>query len=116
MTIARRTLLALAVTATLAGCVAYYPTYPTTAPGPPKYDQAFDAALNAATDSGVNVTTADRATGRIIGSKGGAGVTITLQQQGDGSVRVAFNAPDSKQTNPTLAEQLNGAYQRRMGR
>lgn len=113
MTTARRTTLALLLAASLAGCVAYYPT---TAPGPSKYDQSFDAALNAAADSGVTVTTADRATGHIIGSKGGAAVTISLQRQGDGSVRIAFNAPDSKQTNPPLTEQLNSAYQRRMGR
>lgn len=113
MTTARRTTLALLLAATLTGCVAYYPT---TAPGPSKFDQAFDAALNAASDSGVNVTSADRATGRIAGSKAGAAVTIDLMRQGDGSVRIAFKAPASTQSNPTLAEQLNNAYQRRMGR
>lgn len=113
MTTTRRTALALLLASTLSGCVAYYPT---TAPGASKFDQSFDAAMNAASDSGVTVTTADRASGRILGSKAGAAVTITLQQQADGSVRVAFNAPESKQTNPTLTEQLYGAYQRRMGR
>jgi len=43
-------------------------------------------------------------------------VSITVQPQGDGSVRIAFNAPASQQTNPSLTEQLNNAYQRRMGR
>lgn len=115
MTMARRTTLTLLMAATLAGCVAYIPaTAP--APGASKFDQSFDAALNAAADSGVTVTTADRAAGRIIGSKAGATVTISVQPQGDGSVRIAFNAPDSRQINPTLAEQLNNAYQRRMGR
>lgn len=114
MTIARRAALALlTTTALLAGCVAYYPT---TAAGTSKFNQSFDAALNAASDSGVTVASADRASGRILGSKAGAAVTITLEQQADGSVRVAFNAPDSKQTHPTLTEQLYGAYQRRMGR
>lgn len=96
---------------TLAGCVAYAP-----APGTSRFDQSFDAALNAASDSGVIVASADRASGRIVGSKAGAAVTITLEQQTDGSVRVAFNAPDSRQTHPTLTEQLFAAYQRRMGR
>lgn len=113
MTIARRTTLTLLLAATLTGCVAYYPT---TAPGPSKFDQSFDAALNAATDSGVDVVAADRVTGRITGSKAGAAVSIDLTRQGDGSVRIAFRAPDSKQSNPSLAEQLNNAYQRRMGR
>lgn len=107
---ARRTTLTLLLAAALAGCVAY-PAAP-----PSKFDQSFDAALNAAADSGVSVSTADRATGRIIGSKAGAAVTIDLQRQADGSVRVAFNAPDARQTNPTLTEQLYNAYQRRMGR
>jgi len=116
MTTARRTTLALLLAAALGGCVAYYPTHPTTAPGPSKFDQAFDAAVNAAADSGVTVTSADRASGRIIGSKAGVPVSIDLMRQGDGSVRIAFNAPDSRQSNPTLPEQLNNAYQRRMGR
>lgn len=112
MTIARRAALALlTTTALLTGCVAYAP-----APGTSKFDQSFDAALNAASDSGVTVASADRASGRILGSKAGAAVTITLEQQADGRVRVAFNAPDSKQTHPTLTEQLFAAYQRRMGR
>ncbi len=115
MTTARRTTLVMLLAATLSGCVAYYPTT-MLAPGPSKFDQSFDAALNAATDSGVNVTSADRATGRIVGSKGGASVWIDLTRQSDGSVRIAFNAPDSKQSNPALTDQLNNAYQRRMGR
>ena len=113
MITARRTTLALLLAATLTGCVAYYPT---SVPGPSKFDQSFDAALNAATDSGVDVRSADRATGRIVGSKAGASVSIDLTRQGDGSVRIAFSAPESKQSNPSLAEQLNSAYQRRMGR
>jgi hypothetical protein len=31
-------------------------------------------------------------------------------------VRIEFSAPASTQSNPTLAEQLNLAYERRMGR
>jgi hypothetical protein len=101
--------------ATLGGCVAYYPAA-VPAPGPSTFDRSFDAALNAAADSGVTVTSADRASGRIVGSKAGAAVTINLQRQGDGSVRIEFGTQASTQTNPTLAEQLNLAYERRMGR
>ena len=115
MTTARRNTLVLLLAAALTGCVAYYPTT-MPAPGPSTFDRSFDAALNAASDSGVNVTSADRATGRITGSKAGAPVTIDLMRQADGSVRIAFTAPDSTQSNPTLAQQLNNAYQRRMGR
>lgn len=109
----RLALAALAVTL-LAGCVYYGPSpYPGS---PSTFDRAFDAAVGAARDSGVAVSVADRSTGRIAGTKAGAAVTINLLRQADGSVRVEFNAPDSPQTNPTLAEQLNMAYQRRMGR
>ena len=115
MTTARRTTLTLLLAATLSGCVAYYPTT-MPAPGPSTFDRSFDAAQNAAADSGVSVTSADRASGRIVGSKAGAAVTINLLRQGDGSVRIEFSAPASTQSNPTLAEQLNLAYERRMGR
>ena len=115
MTIARRTTLALLLAATLTGCVAYYPTA-MPAPGPSIFERSFDAALNAAADSGVSVTSADRTSGRIVGSKAGAAVTINLLRQGDGSVRIEFGAQGSTQSNPTLAEQLNLAYERRMGR
>lgn len=83
---------------------------------PSKYDRSFDAALGAAGDVGVEVRSADRATGRILGVKSGAAVTIELQRQHDGTVRVEFNAPDSTETNPKLGERWLSAYQRRMGR
>jgi hypothetical protein len=98
----------------LAGCV-YSGPYPYPG-GPSTFDRAFDAAVGAAADSGVAVSVADRGSGRIAGTKGGAAVTINVLRQADGSVRVEFNAPDSPQTSPTVAEQLNSAYQRRMGR
>lgn len=101
-----------------AGCVvAPYPdAYPTTVSTPPNFDRSWDAALGAAADAGVQVTGADRAAGRITGVKGGAGVTIELRRQADNSLSVSFNAPDSKETNPTLGERMAAAYNRRMGR
>jgi hypothetical protein len=105
-----------------AGCVvapypaAYPAVYPTTVATQPNFDRSWDAALGAAADAGVQVTSADRAAGRISGIKGGAGVTIELRQQADNSLRVSFNAPDSKETNPTLGERMAAAYNRRMGR
>ena len=114
-------LLRLAVIAALtllAGCVvAPYPaTYPTTVSTPPSFDRSWDAALGAAADAGIQVGNADRASGRISGSKGGAAVTIELRQQADNSLKVSFDAPDSKETNPTLGDRWLAAYQRRMGR
>lgn len=114
----RRRLLATAAVlagAVLSGCVYAPSPYPAST-SPSNYDRAFDAALGAAQDSGVTVTGADRATGRITGSKAGAAVWIDVQRQGDGSVRVAFNAPDARQMGPELPQQMEAAYQRRMGR
>jgi hypothetical protein len=101
----------------LAACVAYpYPPPYTTAPTPANFDRSWDAALGAAADAGVQISSADRATGRITGSKAGAQVVIMLLRQADGSLQVSFNAPDSRETNPTLNDRWLASYQRRMGR
>jgi hypothetical protein len=83
---------------------------------PPSFDRSWDAALGAAADAGVQVTRADRANGRITGTKAGAAVTIDLRQQADNTLQVIFNAPDSKESNPTLNDRWLTAYNRRMGR
>lgn len=99
----------------LAGCVvAPYPGYP--APGPSTYDRSWDAALGAASDAGIQVTSADRATNRITGVKAGAAVTIDLRPQADGTLQVVFNAPNATESNPTLNDRWLSAYHRRMGR
>jgi hypothetical protein len=98
----------------MAACVAYpVAPYP---PGPSALDRSWEAALGAAADAGVQVQSADRASGRIAGTKGGAAVAIDVQTRADGRIQVAFDAPDSKQSNPSLADQLSQAYNRRMGR
>jgi hypothetical protein len=114
--------LAPALLAVLAGCVvAPYP-YTVSTPPPtvtreaPSFDKSWDAALGAAADAGIDVTSADKAAGRIAGRKAGAAVTITLTRQLDSSLQVAFNAPDSKEANPSLNDRWLAAYQRRMGR
>ena len=115
--------LALAPLAVLAGCyVAPYP-YPTTVTAPPtvtreapSFDKSWDAALGAAADAGIDITAADKGAGRITGRKAGGAVTITLTRQPDNSLQVAFNAPDSKEANPSLNDRWLAAYQRRMGR
>src|SRR5436190_220726 len=58
------------------GCVVYEPV-PTYYPSPPTYDRAWSAALGALQDTGVAVTSADRATGVIRGTRAGATVTVT---------------------------------------
>ena len=99
----------------MAGCVAPYP-YAQPVATPSRFDQAWDAALGAAADAGIQVTNADRAAGRISGSKAGAAVAINLQSMADGRVQVRFDAPDARDTGPTLDQRWLAAYNRRMGR
>ena len=101
------------IVALLAGCVVAPYTTGTT---PPSFDRSWDAALAAAADAGIQVTNADRASGRIVGNKAGAAVTIELRPQPDSSLKLSFDAPASKETNPTLGERWAAAYNRRMGR
>ena len=103
---------------TLAGCVAYpYPdAVPTTVMTPPSYDRSWDAALGAAADAGVQITSADRASGRITGSKAGTAVTIDVVRLADGNVRVGLTVPGSSIADQALKEQWLAAYNRRMGR
>lgn len=107
--------LMLAAAGLLGGCVAYPYGEPVPAM-PSRYDQAWDAALGAAADAGIQVGAADRASGRIDGSKAGAAVSIVVQQLADGHVQVSFDAPAARETNPTLQERWLAAYNRRMGR
>ena len=83
--------------------------------GAAKYDRAFDAAVAAAGEVGIAVHTADRAAGRILGTKTGVDVSIWLQWQPNGSTKVEFEAPGSTEK-PKLGEQWLAAYNRRMGR
>jgi hypothetical protein len=115
----------LCASALLSGCVAIAPYYPwaptpatpvTTGTTPASFDKSWDAALGAAGDAGILISRADRANGRIAGTKGGASVTIDVQPQADKTLKVTFNAPDSKEASPTLGERWQAAYNKRMGR
>ena len=113
---ARLPALVLAAAALLSGCVVYpYGYYPAGAV-PASFDRSWDAALGAAAEAGIEVSSADRASGRILGSKAGAPVTIQLQPQSDGSLMVSFAAPTARDANPTLDQRWTSAYNRRMGR
>lgn len=108
--ITRATLNAALAGLTLAGCV-YYHAVPVSN-GPAAFDRSWNAALGAADDVGVAVSTADRTSGVIYGTTADSNVTIRVLTQADGRVRVEFNATG----NPGIADRLHGAYDRRMGR
>ena len=113
MKVTRRLLLvALSVVPVSAACV-YHEPAPVVVPS--KYDRSFDAALGAASDVGVAVRSADRNTGRILGTKAGTEVTIELKRQPNGTVQVEFS-PRTPAADPSLGDQWLAAYQRRMGR
>jgi hypothetical protein len=99
----------------LSGCVVSEPV-PTYVPSPSTFDRAWSAAVGAAQDEGVRVTSEDRARGVLSGSRGEQDVTINVQTQADGNVRVEFSARGPKGSDPGLAGRISRAYDRRMGR
>jgi hypothetical protein len=101
--------------ALLAGCVVYEPV-PAYYPGGSNFDRAWNAALSAVQDAGVQVASADPASGFIRGVKDDIDVTVTVARQANGSVRVQFDAKGQTQQDPGLADRFSRAYDRRMGR
>jgi hypothetical protein len=89
---------------------------PVAAPAPSAFDRAYNGALAAAQDVGIQVTSADPATGQIRGTRGGQPVSISVTQQPDGGARVQFDGPGATQREPDLATRFAQAYQRRTGR
>ena len=103
----------VAVLMTLTGCVVYEPA-PVPAPG--TFDRAWNAALAAAQDEGVQIVSEDRVNGVIKGYRAEQEVTINLRTQADGNVRVEISARGPKGSDPGLAGRISRAYDRRMGR
>jgi hypothetical protein len=99
--------------ALLAGCT-YYTAPP--APAPSVYDRAWSAALGGAQDVGVQVTSADPASGLIRGTKDGVGVTVLVARQADGGARVQLDTAGPTPRDPDLPSRFVQAYNRRMGR
>lgn len=97
----------------LAGCVVYEPV---PAPAPSAFDRSWSAALAAAQDEGVRITSEDRASGLIRGFRDEQEVTINIRSQADGSARVEIGARGPKGSDPGLAGRISRAYDRRMGR
>jgi hypothetical protein len=78
------------VAALMAGCT-YYQAVPAAPSGPSTFDRAWSAALGAADDVGVSVSSADQTSGVITGTTATDDVTIRVFTQADGRVRVEFN-------------------------
>jgi uncharacterized lipoprotein YajG len=99
--------------AALAGC---YEPAPTPVVVPSTFDRSWNAALGAAQDEGLRITSEDRGSGVIQGFSGEQQVTINLRSQADGSVRIEIAARGPKGSDPGLASRISRAYDRRMGR
>lgn len=99
--------------AALTGCTVYEPV---TVPAPSSFDRSWSAALAAAQDEGVRISSEDRGAGIIKGYKDEQEVTINLRSQADGSVRIEMSARGPKGSDPGLASRISRAYDRRMGR
>ena len=98
----------------LSGC--YYGPYPSTytTMQPASFDRSWNAAQQALMDQGVQVSSADRSTGLIQGSRNGEAVTARVFSQADGSVRVEFNTKSA--SDPGLMNRISRSYDARMGR
>ena len=110
-----RTLCIIVILSTtgLAGCVVYEPV---TTASPSKFDRAWNAALGAVQDAGVQITSAEPSTGVIRGTKDGIDVNTLVVRQSDGGVRVQFETKGPTQNDPGLSNRFSQAYERRMGR
>src|SRR5689334_17426751 len=97
----------------LAGCAT---NEPAAVPAPSTFDRSWSAALSAAQDEGVRITSEDRGSGVIRGSRNDQEVTINLRSQADGTVRIEISARGPKGSDPGLASRISRAYDRRMGR
>lgn len=96
-----------------AGCAT---NEPAPMPAPSTFDRSWSAAVSAAQDEGVRITSEDRGGGVIRGSRNDQEVTINLRTQADGSVRIEISVRGPKGSDPGLAGRISRAYDRRMGR
>jgi hypothetical protein len=108
------TLLALVLAAILHGCVAY-PVAVVPAPSA-NYDRVWDSALRAADDIGIQVASAEKASGYIAGAKGPIQAQIFVLRQADGGVRVQLDLKGPLDQDPGLSDRFSRAYDRYMGR
>ena len=96
----------------LASCVVYdYPPPYGSMPGP--YDRAWNNAMGALIDQGVEITGQDRTAGVIQGRRGGITVNTRMVAQADGAVRVEFNTGGALSEDPGLPDRISRSYDAR---
>jgi len=108
-------LLILALTMTVAACVAYTPVVVSPQPSlQDRFERSWTAASGAMYDQGLQITSQDRGAGVIRGERGGVVIMATVQTMADGSIQVKFNSSNDK-TDPTLVDRVTSSYLRRKG-
>ena len=108
-------LITLALAAALPGCAGYqdrWPGYAATS----TVDRAWTAALGALEEVGVQVTSSERSTGQIRGTRNGMNVAVSVIRRADGRTRVQFAVKEAKERDPELPGRFLEAYERRMDR
>ena len=110
----RPLLIAILMSTTLAGCVVAPP--PPVVVQPSTYDRSFSAIVGAMGDENVRITSEDRASGVVTGTKGGIGLTATVQPQPNGSAKIDFKTRGKIEEDPKLIDRIGAAYNARMGR
>jgi hypothetical protein len=105
--------MALGTAVFVAACVVYEPVY---VPSTSGFERSWNAAIAAAQDVGVRITSEDRARGVITGANDSRDVTINVMTQADGRVRVEISARGPQGGDANLANDISRAYDRRMGR
>ena len=110
--------IAIAAVCVLQGC--YSAPTPVSVPGrtvQERFEQSWQAARGAMSDSSVRVTSEDRSSGTIRGTMGSSTVVITVVPQPDESIQVGFSVTGGEAgTDANLKNLVTHAYQRRMGR
>ena len=86
------------------------------APAPSTFDRSWSAAMNSAQDEGVRISSEDRVSGVIKGTRGKQEITIYVRTQADGNVRLEFSVRGPKGADPGLVGRISRAYDQRMVR
>ena len=96
----------------LAGCVISDPSPYAHGLLQPGYNKAWNNAIDAMKDEGVDIVLADLARGELQGRRGGVGIDAYVVTQKLGDVRAEFVAP----ADPELARRVERRYQARMAK
>lgn len=113
-----KTIIIIISIALMTGCT-YYQAAPGGgyyAPGSSKFDQSWSAVNGALLDQGVQIMDQNRGTGIVQGIHNGTEVTVNVDTQTDGSVRVQFDTSGAGNHDRTLIDRIHNSYETRMGR